>query len=94
MNRKIRVAVVGRAFCEIHIQGFKQCPDFEVVATCQRQKDLAEQTARKYGLERYYTDLDELIRAPDIDVVSLALPNHLHYPMTMKALDQGKHVIC
>lgn len=94
MNRKIRVAVVGGTFGEVHIQGFKHCPDFEVVATCRRQKDLAEQTARRYGIERYYTDMEELIGLPDIDMVSLALPNHLHSPVTLKALDQGKHVIC
>jgi predicted dehydrogenase len=94
MNGKIRVAVVGGAFSEIHIQGFKCCPEFEVVSICRRQKHLAEQTARKYNIERYDTDFDEMITSSDIDVVSLAVPHHLHYPMTLKAFDLGKHVIC
>ena len=94
MSKKIRVAVVGGAFSEIHLQGFKHCPEFEVVATCRRQKELAEQAARKYEIKRYYTDIDELIRQPDIDFLSLALPNYLHCPMTLKAFEQGKHVIC
>jgi len=94
MAGKIRVAVVGGAFAELHIQGFKCCHEFEVVSICRRQKHLAEQTARKYNIERHGTDFDEIIRSSDIDVVSLAVPHHLHYPMTLKAFDKGKHVIC
>lgn len=94
MDKEIRVAVIGGGFGEIHIQGFQQCPETAVVAVCRRQEELAKQLAGKYHIRRYYTDFDELIRSRDIDVVSLAVPNHLHYPMTLSALDHGKHVVC
>ncbi len=94
MEGKIRAAVVGGNFGENHIQGFQQCPEIEVLAICRRQKELAKQLSQKYGVQRYYRDFDEMIQSKDIDVVSLAVPNHLHYPMTLKALDHGKHVIC
>jgi predicted dehydrogenase len=94
MDRKIRVAVVGASFGENHIQGFQQCPEIEVFAICRRQKELAKQLAQKYQIRRYYTDFDEMIQSKDIDVVSLAVPNYLHHPMALSALDHGKHVVC
>lgn len=88
------MAVVGGNFGETHVQGFRLCPKIEVVAICRRQKDLARQLAQKYRIKKFYTDFNQIVRSPEIDVLSLAVPHHLHYPMTMEALDHGKHVIC
>ncbi len=41
-----------------------------------------------------YTEIDRLLAEPDIDMVDLCLPTHLHAPMTIKALAAGKHVFC
>ncbi len=94
MDKKIRVAVVGGNFGEKHIQGFQQCPEIEVLAICRRQRELAKQLSQRYQIRRYYTDFYEMVRSQDIDVVSLAVPNYLHHPMTMSALEHGKHVVC
>lgn len=94
MGGKIRVAVVGGNFGEIHIQGYRRCPEMEVVAICRRDQKLAKQLSQRYQIQKFFTDFDELIQSEDIDVVSLAVPNHLHCPMTLKALDHGKHVVC
>lgn len=94
MNKKIRVAVVGGNFGETHVMGFRHCAEIEIIAICRRQKVLAEQLAEKYQIPRFYTDFDEMIQCEDIDAVCLAVPNYLHYPMAMKALDRGKHIIC
>lgn len=94
MAKRIRVAVVGGRFAETHILGFQQCPETEVVAICRRQPDLAKEVCQRYGVRRYHTDFDEMIESKDIDVVSLAVPNHLHHPMALRALDHGKHVVC
>jgi predicted dehydrogenase len=94
MGERIRMAVVGGNFGEIHILGYQLCPEIEVKAICRRDEDLARKLAQKHGIGRYYTDFDDLIRSDDIDAVSLAVPHHLHHPMTLKALDHGKHVVC
>lgn len=94
MGSNIRVGVVGGNFGESHILGFQHCPEIEVIAICRRQRDLAQQLAQRYHIKGLYTDFDEMVQSKDIDVVSLAVPHHLHYPMTMRALDHGKHVLC
>lgn len=36
----------------------------------------------------------DLVRAPEIDLIYISLPNHLHEEWSIRALEQGKHVIC
>lgn len=94
MVDKIKIGVVGGSFSEVHIQGFRHCPDLEVTAVCRRQEEQAKKVAEKYQIGRYYTEFLKMIEAADLDAVSLAVPNHLHCAMTLQAVERGKHVIC
>ena len=47
---------------------------------------------KKYHLDKVYTDYDELLQS-DVDAIYCALPNHLHYEFSKKALENGKNVI-
>jgi predicted dehydrogenase len=94
MDQKIRIGVVGGNFGEVHIQGFRHCPEVEVAAVCRRQEELAKTMAQKYQIQRYYTHFQEMMEAAELDAVSLAVPNDLHYPMAVQALENSKHVIC
>ena len=58
----------------------------------QRSLPQAEQLCREYGLQGVFTDYDALLNT-DIDTVYVALPNHLHFAYTKKALERGKDVI-
>jgi predicted dehydrogenase len=66
----------------------------EVVAIASRSVDKARAAADRLGIPRAYGSYEELIADPDIDAIYNPLPNHLHVPWSLRALDAGKHVLC
>lgn len=66
----------------------------EVVAVASRTLDSARQAGEKLGIPKAYGSYDELIADPEIDAVYNPLPNHLHVPWSIQALEAGKHVLC
>lgn len=56
----------------------------------QRARDVAQ----AWDLPRAYDDIEEVVADPQVQVVHVCTPNHLHRAMAQAALDAGKHVIC
>jgi predicted dehydrogenase len=91
--KKIRVGVAGTGFIgPVHVECLKRVPGIEVVAI--NDVASAREKAESMGIERYYTDFNEMIAEKDIDCVHICTPNFLHYPMAKDALHAGKHVVC
>lgn len=70
-------------------------PEIELAAICgtARSGDRVRQLAGQYGIANSYTDFAQMLEADSKpDVLYLAVPNHLHYPMAMQALEAGFHV--
>lgn len=68
----------------------------EVTAVCgtaRREADL-QQMSRTYGIQSWYTDYDSMLQDDMVEVVYVAVPNHLHYEFSRKAVLAGRHVIC
>ena len=57
-------------------------------------KKKIETLVNKYHIKKSYYDYDALLKDEEIDTIYIALPNHLHYEYTKKALLCNKHVIC
>ena len=66
----------------------------EVTAIASRDLQRARQAASRLGIPKAYGSYDELLRDADIDAVYNPLPNHLHVPVSIQALEAGKHVLC
>jgi D-xylose 1-dehydrogenase (NADP+, D-xylono-1,5-lactone-forming) len=96
MKRKLRWGVLGCANIAIHsvIPGIKGSETSEVLAIASRGLEKAKKTAGELDIERAYGSYEELLQDPDIDVVYIPLPNHLHKDWTIKAAEAGKHVLC
>ncbi|GGH35551.1 Gfo/Idh/MocA family protein [Microbacterium album] len=57
-------------------------------------EELAATAADRYGWERHATSWQDVVNDPDIDVVDIATPNHLHADIAIAAAEAGKHIIC
>jgi predicted dehydrogenase len=65
-----------------------------VHAIASRDAQNAQQVADRLSIPRHYGSYEELLADPNIDVIYNPLPNHLHVPWSLKALEAGKHVLC
>ena len=83
------------SFAVAHIvPALLQCEGIELAAISSRSADTARALAAKFGIPRAHGSYQELIDDAEIDVVYNPLPNHLHVPWSIKAIEAGKHVLC
>src|SRR5690606_19503401 len=54
----------------------------------------AQEVARSWGVAKAYGGIGDVVADPQVQVVHVGTPNHLHRPMTQAALEAGKHVVC
>lgn len=66
----------------------------EITAIASRSQERAQAAAAQCGIEKAYGDYEAMLADDDIDAIYNPLPNHLHVPLTLKALEHGKHVLC
>jgi predicted dehydrogenase len=94
--RKINWGVLSTAKIGVQkvipaMQGGLHC---SVSAIASRDLTRASAAAAALGLPKAYGSYEALLADPDIDAIYNPLPNHLHVPWTIKALEAGKHVLC
>jgi len=65
-----------------------------ITAIASRDPEKAQAVAARLGIPKAYGAYADLLADPDIDAVYNPLPNHLHVPWSIKALEAGKHVLC
>lgn len=88
------MGLIGPGFVAAHhIDAVRRLGDVDVIAVAGSSQASAERKAREYKVERAYGDFNALIADPDISVIHNTTPNYLHLPVTMAALEAGKHVI-
>ncbi len=88
-----KVGIIGAGgMVKYHLQGFR-AGGAEIVAIADINKEAAEKVAKENGIATSYGDVAELL-ASDVDAVSVIVPNKFHAPISIQALNAGKHVFC
>lgn len=65
-----------------------------VAAIASRDAARGQAVATQLGIPRVHGSYEALLADPSIDAVYIPLPNHLHVPWSIRALEAGKHVLC
>jgi len=93
-KQTVGVGVAGTGFIgPAHIEGLRR-NGIQVLGLMGSTKGKTEKKAIELGIPRVYVSLDDMLADPEIDVVHLATPNHVHHPHAKAALLAGKHVVC
>ncbi|MGC9334643.1 MAG: Gfo/Idh/MocA family protein, partial [Anaerolineae bacterium] len=89
------VAIVGCGrISDLHQLGYRGREDARIVALCDTKRKRAQEKARAWGVSsgRVYSDYQDLLQDPSVDLVELLVPHHLHAVMALAACAAGKHV--
>jgi predicted dehydrogenase len=90
----LRVGVVGAGIGAAYVAGFQRQPGVEVTSVCARSTRRLDPLVEKYRIPHAYTNFEEMLARDALDIVVIATPNYLHYPMVMASLEAGLHVLC
>ena len=96
MSKRVRWGILSTAKIGTVqvIPAMQQGAFCEIVALASRNREQAETVASELGIPRAYGSYEELLADPEIDAIYNPLPNHLHVPWSIKAIEAGKHVLC
>ena len=76
------------------LPAWRRAEHVELAAIASRDLAQAQAVAAEHGIPRAYGSYDELLADPEVDAIYNPLPNHLHVPWSIRALEAGKHVLC
>jgi predicted dehydrogenase len=95
MAKTLRVGLIGAgANTKLrHIPGFRAIPDVDLVAVCNRRPESTAAVAREQEIPRTFERWEHLVADRDIDAIVIGAWPYLHCPITLAALEAGKHVL-
>ena len=92
-QKQLRIGIIGCGIAKFHLEGFAQEPRARVVAIAGLDTDRCVQLAKKYDIPEIYSDYQELLDKGDVDAITVAVPNNLHLPIAMAAIEAGKPIL-
>ena len=96
MTDKVRWGILSTAKIarEKVIPAMQRSEWCEITAIASRDLAKAQEAAEALGIPKAYSSYEELLADSTIEAVYNPLPNHLHVPLTIRAAEAGKHVLC
>ena len=94
--RKVKWGVLGTAGIAdgCTIPGMMQAENCELYAIAGRNPEKVDDFRKRFGFEKGYYSLDEMLDDPDVEAVYIPLPNDLHRKYVIRAAEKGKHILC
>ena len=91
----IRIGFVGlgKNTRSRHVPGFLACEGVELLSVCNRRPESTQQAAAEFRIPKTFDHWEQLVADPDVDAVMIGTWPYLHCPITVAALEHGKHVL-
>ena len=93
-DKQVNVAIIGLGFGAEFIPIYQRHPNAAIYAICRRNETELNKIGDACGIEKRYTDYDDVLADPNVDFVHINSPIPDHAPMSIAALKAGKHVMC
>ena len=94
MKDTVNVGIIGSQFVSsIHAESLRSCPLAKIIGAASPTLRHVKEFAEKFGIPRHFTDYRELLALPELDMVVVGAPNHLHCQIAVDAAHAGKHVV-
>ena len=91
---KVKIGVIGcGTIGSVHTNAYAKVENAEVVALCDILPDRLAEKAKLHNVAKTYTDYNQLLADPEIEAVSVCVPNNMHAPIAIATLNAGKHVM-
>ncbi|MFW6164155.1 MAG: Gfo/Idh/MocA family protein [Planctomycetota bacterium] len=92
---EIKLGIIGTGqIGKAHIRRYQEVPDCQIVAVADINEAEANRVAAEFDIPHVFTEFREMLKVEAIDAVDVCLHNNLHAPVTIAALEAGKHVYC
>lgn len=93
--KTLKVGVIGvGGIAKMHFPGWNNSPHTELVALSDPMGEVLNRVSDAENVALRFENPQDLINHPDIDIIDVCTPNMYHAPLSIAALDAGKHVIC
>ena len=98
-SRKLNVGVIGVNIHRgwggnVHLPALLKLPEYQVIGVCTTREESSKESAKHFDVPMAFSNYEDLVHHPDIDVVSVCVSVPLHHQMVLTAIKAGKHVYC
>jgi predicted dehydrogenase len=90
---KIGIVGIGKVASNYHIPAYRMIKGVTVTAICDNDASAVDKAAKKFGIDKTYSDLDEMLENESFDFVDICTPIFTHYEYSTKCLNKGVNIL-
>lgn len=95
MDNVVKWGILGTSFIsEVIADAIQASNQAQLVGVASRTQEKSDAFAKKFSLYKSYAQYEAMLNDPDIDVIYIGLPNHMHKEWTIRCAEAGKHILC